>query len=111
MTIKLGGGHCCVCQGVCHHVGGPWYCEQHERIATAMHWPNAPQPVNVGMHPCQIEFEKDPHAHGEQYLIRCRCHATSWQIWQPGDPAYVCPVTGVRVEQIMTHRAGITSEK
>lgn len=21
--------HCCTCSGVCHHIGGPWYCYEH----------------------------------------------------------------------------------
>lgn len=26
---KTNFGHCCMCQKICHHVGGPWYCAQH----------------------------------------------------------------------------------
>ena len=22
--------HCCVCTGVCGHIGGPWYCDMHK---------------------------------------------------------------------------------
>lgn len=28
--ISLGGGHCCVCTSVCGHIGGPFYCSQHQ---------------------------------------------------------------------------------
>ena len=27
--INLGGGHCCVCTGICHHVGPARYCTEH----------------------------------------------------------------------------------
>ena len=33
--VRFGGGHCCVCSGVCGHIGGPWYCAQHERMFAA----------------------------------------------------------------------------
>lgn len=28
--IRLGGGHCCACTGICHHVGPARYCEDHK---------------------------------------------------------------------------------
>lgn len=49
----------------------------------------------LALHACRIEHRVDDLALPgvEQYLIRCRCHSSSWQIWQPGDPDFVCPST------------------
>jgi hypothetical protein len=47
----------------------------------------------LALHACRIEHRIDDLAFGEQYLIRCRCHSSSWQVWQPGDPPFVCPST------------------
>lgn len=35
-TVNLGGGHCCVCNRVCHHIGGPWFCDEHKSDAAAI---------------------------------------------------------------------------
>jgi len=43
------------------------------------------------LHACRIEHRVDDLAYTEQYLIRCRCHSSSWTVWRPGDPAFVCP--------------------
>lgn len=49
----------------------------------------------LSLHACRIEHRIDDLAVGgrEQYLIRCRCHSSSWTIWQPGDPPFTCPST------------------
>lgn len=36
MSIELG-GHCCVCNGgVCHHIGGARFCDEHKAEAAAI---------------------------------------------------------------------------
>ena len=35
-TIRLGGGHCCACSTVCHHIGGPFYCASHDPARAAI---------------------------------------------------------------------------
>lgn len=30
MNTTYGNTHCCICARVCGHVGGPWYCQQHD---------------------------------------------------------------------------------
>lgn len=47
----------------------------------------------LSLHACRIEHRRDDLAYSEQYLIRCRCHSSSWIIWRPGDPPFVCPST------------------
>lgn len=100
-VIKLGDRHCCACNQVCHHVNGPWFCDQHKPPTTIGTVPYPypvppPTPVpNLSLHACQIERRKDPHAYGDQYLIHCRCHdGNTWTIRQAGDEPYRCPVTG-----------------
>jgi len=98
MTINLGTSHCCVCSRGCHHIGGPWFCESHKDRGTGtVNVPSGPvAPPSLGLHACQLERQRDVTAYSEQYLIRCRCHADSWQTWRPGDAPYACPVTGAR---------------
>lgn len=59
--------------------------------------PPARHDRTLAMHSCRFEHRPDDLAAPgiEQYLIRCRCHSSSWAIWRPGDPEFVCPsVTG-----------------
>lgn len=32
--MTLTSGHCCACTGVCGHIGGPWFCDQHKPRTT-----------------------------------------------------------------------------
>jgi len=38
----LTGGHCCACTGICMHVGGPFYCEQHRPVPPPWKTPALP---------------------------------------------------------------------
>jgi hypothetical protein len=54
--------------------------------------------VRRDKHACLIDAEVDHFAVREQYIIGCQCHEGNVKhIWQPGDPAYVCPTSGVTV--------------
>lgn len=54
-------------------------------------------------HPCFINAEVDHLAYREQYLIGCQCHEGNVKhIWQPGDPPYVCPGSGITVDDPRT---------
>jgi hypothetical protein len=44
----------------------------------------------VTVHACQMEAQRDVMAFREQYLVRCRCHSDSWNVWQPGDEPKSC---------------------
>jgi len=38
--VTLGGGHCCQCSRVCHHIDGPWLCARHRaQAASVAHCP------------------------------------------------------------------------
>lgn len=59
--------------------------------------------VTRDKHACIINADVDQMAYREQYLIGCQCHEGGIKhIWQPGDPAYVCPTSGVTVEDPRT---------
>jgi hypothetical protein len=38
-SIRLGSGHCCACNIICHHVGPARYCEDHKPVRSV---PSAP---------------------------------------------------------------------
>ena len=45
--------HCCVCSHVCHHTGGPTYCQMHDpafggRYVWPSPWPFPPQFTQIG---------------------------------------------------------------
>lgn len=50
-------------------------------------------------HLCFIDVGRDMLAYSDnQYLVGCRCHdGNTYQIWQPGDPPFVCRVSGAKV--------------
>lgn len=50
--------------------------------------------TDVDTHPCIVERQADTLAYVTQYLIRCRCHMDSWQVWRAGDAPVTCPVSG-----------------
>lgn len=59
--------------------------------------------VTRDKHACIINADVDRMAYREQYLIGCQCHEAGVKhIWQPGDPAYVCPVSDTVVEDPRT---------
>lgn len=61
-------------------------------------WKDKPRP-----HDCIINAERDRFAYGEMYLVGCQCHmGQSYKSWKPGDPAFVCPTSGVVVEDVRT---------
>lgn len=65
-----------------------------EEIEVEYREPPAPRHERtLTLHACRIEHRVDDLAYTEQYLIRCRCHSSSWQVWRPGDPEFVCPST------------------
>lgn len=52
MTItNLSGGHCCVCAGICHHVGPARYCAEHKPTATRQAPVVVPMPGKL-LRPC-----------------------------------------------------------
>jgi hypothetical protein len=51
-TVRLGGGHCCVCSVVCHHIGPVRLCDQHaQRPAPAPAPAPVPAPVAEPVRP------------------------------------------------------------
>lgn len=97
-NVNLGGTrHCCVCTGVCGHIGPVQLCAQHggQPVIVAPIQPAIVQQP-IGMHPCRFHRRADPFAQGvEQYQIRCRCHEDTYSMWRPAeDGPYHCPATG-----------------
>lgn len=66
--------HCCVCSGVCYHIGGPWYCERH---GGASQWVNppytdmpvSPMPVIVPLTCAHCYCKHD----GTRHKVCCNC--------------------------------------
>lgn len=59
--------------------------------------------VTRDKHACLIDADVDHFAGREQYIIGCQCHEGNVKhIWQPGDPAYKCPTSGVTIEDPST---------
>ena len=61
--VRFGKRHCCACEGVCHHVGAPSFCELH-RPPQVAHFPSPPAPVldpgqsvRIGGKPCQSQVQ------------------------------------------------------
>lgn len=49
-TVGLRGTipHCCACSGVCHHIGGPWFCDSHKT-------PLNPTPFALGQDSAEVQ--------------------------------------------------------
>ena len=57
-TVRLGGGHCCACSGMCHHVGPARFCADHAGQAAATSRPVVvPLPPRPPLRPCPAEVE------------------------------------------------------
>jgi hypothetical protein len=71
--------------------------------------PPARHETTLPLHSCRFEHRPDELAAPgvEQYLIRCRCHSSSWQIWRPGDPPFVCPSTLGGLDKLDDVRPGL----